>query len=194
MAHDLELWLVRHGESEFGAQRRIAGWADPPLSTLGEQQAEALRPFLDGHSFTSAWSSDLNRAITTARLAWGEVPSDRRLREISFGSLEGLSFDAIDLPLAKQLLEFREFAAPDGESIEQVRSRAHEFVAQLEPGRHLLFVHGGIIRLFSQDLGVDRFVPTGTVVGIDWQQQQLLFVHPATDDQAIYPGVPVPAE
>jgi probable phosphoglycerate mutase len=46
----------------------------------------------------------------------------------------------------------------------------------LEPGRHLLFVHGGVIRVLTQDLGVDRFVPTGSLLGLDWVAQEVLFV------------------
>ena len=46
----------------------------------------------------------------------------------------------------------------------------------LEPGRHLLFVHGGVIRALTQDLGLDRFVATGSVVGLDWEASEILFV------------------
>jgi probable phosphoglycerate mutase len=57
------------------------------------------------------------------------------------------------------------------------RDRVVAFVAALEPGRHLLFVHGGVIRVLTQDLGMDRFVPTGSVVGLDWTAARVLFVH-----------------
>lgn len=175
----MELWLVRHGETTFGAQRRLAGWADPPLTDQGRQEAEALRPFLNGHHFDSTWSSDLQRAITTSRLAWGEVSADRRLREISFGDLEGCAYDAIDQDLSRALFGFhRHFSAPNGESLTTTRARLDQFLSEIGPGRHLLFVHGGVIRLLTQHLGVDRFVPTGTVVGVDWHQQCLLFIHP----------------
>jgi probable phosphoglycerate mutase len=173
----MELWLVRHGETTYGAQRRLAGWADPPLSQVGEQEAAALRPFLNGHSFESIWSSDLSRAVATSRLAWGDVPSDQRLREVNFGDLEGCAYEEIDHHLAAALLDFTEFSAPNGESLEQTRTRVDSFLGELEPGRHLLFVHGGVIRLLTQSLGVDRFVATGSVVGVDWQRQRLLFVH-----------------
>jgi probable phosphoglycerate mutase len=178
----MELWLVRHGETTFGAQRRLAGWADPPLSDKGEHEAEALRPFLNGHHFDSVWSSDLQRAITTSRLAWGQVSADQRLREINFGDLEGCAFEEIDLDMARALLAFQEFAAPNGESLTETRTRIDEFLHELGPGRHLLFVHGGVIRLLTRHLGVDRFVATGTVVGVDWDRQRLLFVHPEASE------------
>ena len=50
------------------------------------------------------------------------------------------------------------------------------FTTELPAGRHLLFVHGGVIRVLTQDLGLDRFVPTGTLVGLDWSERRVLFV------------------
>ena len=55
----------------------------------GERQAAALRPRLAGQAFDSVWASDLDRAVNTARLAWGEPRQDARLREMSFGALGG---------------------------------------------------------------------------------------------------------
>jgi probable phosphoglycerate mutase len=123
------------------------------------------------------WSSDLARALTTARLAWGEPRSDRRLREVDFGDLEGQSYDQVDLEFAEIFMKFRDFRIPGGESHRELSDRVFAFVAELPPGRHLLFVHGGVIRVLTQDLGVDRFVPTGSVVGVDWSARRLLFVY-----------------
>ena len=55
--------------------------------------------------------------------------------------------------------------------------REYVFVDELPRGRHLLFVHGGVIRILTQDLGLDRFVATGSVVGVDWTRRELLFVN-----------------
>jgi probable phosphoglycerate mutase len=172
----VELWLVRHGETTYNAARRIAGWCDPPLTDLGRHQAAAVKPKLDGMEFTSVWSSDLQRAVETSRLAWGEAVPDPRIRECSFGIYEGMPFEEVDAADAKVFLGFRDFAMPDGDSHESFLRRIEGFVNALPPGRHLLFVHGGVIRILTQDLGVDRFVPTGSVVGVDWTNRRLLFV------------------
>jgi len=176
MERALELWLVRHGETTYSASKRVAGWSDPPLTDNGRHQAEALRSVIDGRQFAGVWSSDLQRAIESARLAWGEPQTDRRLRECNFGALEGCTYEEADSTYAEVFHEFRDFQAPDGESHESFRSRVHEFVDALEPGNHLLFVHGGVIRLLIQNLGVDRFIPTGSLVGLDWAAQEVLFV------------------
>lgn len=172
----VELWLVRHGETTYNAARRVAGWCDPPLTELGREQAVAVGPKLDGTDFASVWSSDLQRAVETSRLAWGEATRDQRLRECNFGVYEGCRFGEIDTSDAEIFLGFREFDMQDGDSHETFLTRIAGFVDELPPGRHLLFVHGGVIRILTQDLGVDRFVPTGTVVGVDWTNRKLLFV------------------
>jgi len=172
----VELWLVRHGETTYNAARRLAGWCDPPLTELGRSQAKAVGAVLDGAVFDSVWSSDLQRAVETSRLAWGEATPDPRLRECNFGVYEGLPFDEVDRSDASVFLEFRDFHMKEGDSHATFLGRVGGFVEDLPPGRHLLFVHGGVIRILTQDLGVDRFVGTGSVVGVDWTGRRLLFV------------------
>jgi probable phosphoglycerate mutase len=176
MKAPLELWLVRHGETTYSASKRVAGWSNPPLTDNGRQQAEALRSVIDGRRFAGVWSSDLQRAVESARLAWGEPKTDRRLRECDFGALEGCTYEEADTTYGEVFSEFRDFQAPDGESHESFRGRVFDFVDSLEPGIHLLVVHGGVIRILTQDLGVDRFVPTGSVVGLDWNARKILFM------------------
>lgn len=169
-----ELWLVRHGETPASKGRTLAGWADVPLTAHGEEQASALRPLLAGGRFDGVWSSNLRRAITTARLAWGEPRQDERLREMSFGSLEGMPWETLDPTIQEGLARFEGFAAPGGESFEGVRSRVLSFVEGLLPGRHVLFTHGGVVRLLSREVGEDTFVPTGTLLVVDWDARRLV--------------------
>jgi probable phosphoglycerate mutase len=172
--HHRELWLVRHGETPASRGRTLAGWTDVPLTERGEAQAAALRPMLAGERFEGVWSSDLRRAMTTARLAWGEPRTDRRLRELSFGELEGADYTTMDPKLKEGLMRFEGFAPPGGESFEQLRARVMSFVDELPAGRHALFTHGGVVRLLAREVGEDRFVPTGTLLVTDWDSRRLL--------------------
>ena len=172
--NDRELWLVRHGETPASRGRRLAGWTDVPLTDRGERQAAALRPVLENEEFDGVWSSDLVRAVTTARLAWGEPTLDRRLRELNFGDLEGSDFMALEPQVQDDVLRFEDFAAPGGESLEELRTRVMSFIESMPPGRHLLFAHGGVVRLFARDVGHDRFVPTGTLLVVSWESRTLL--------------------
>ena len=173
----MELWLVRHGETTYSHGKRVAGWSDPPLTELGRTQAQALRAVFDGSAFDGVWSSDLVRAVESARLAWGEPVADRRLRECNFGTLEGCTYAEADGDYAAVFRTFRSFQSPEGESHDQLRERVHGFLASLAPGRHLLVVHGGVIRVITQDLGLDRFVATGSLVVVDWAARRLLRLH-----------------
>jgi len=170
----LELWLVRHGETTRSAAHEVAGWSDPPLTDRGRREVQRLKGFLAGQRFDGVWSSDLRRSVESARLAWGEPVQDVRLREINFGELEERPFAEVDPHVASEVMEFRDFHLPGGESFQSFRDRIEAFVHELPPGRHLLFVHGGVIRALTQDLGLDRFVPTATVVVVDWPRRNIL--------------------
>jgi 2,3-bisphosphoglycerate-dependent phosphoglycerate mutase len=186
-----ELWLVRHGETPASKGRTLAGWADVPLTAHGEDQASALRPLLAGERFESVWSSDLRRAVTTARLAWGEARRDERLREMNFGELEGLPWETLDPRWQEGLARFEGFAAPGGEAFADLRARVFSFVDALGPGRHLLFTHGGVVRLLSREAGEDHFVPTGTLLVLDWDARRLVS---RTDGEGeASQGLPAPA-
>ena len=186
-----ELWLVRHGETPASLARTLAGWADVPLTGRGEEQARALRPVLEDERFEGIWSSDLSRAVATARLAWGEPRQDARLREMSFGSLEGQPWETLDARLQEGIARFEGFAAPGGESFDALRSRVLAFVDGLEPGRHLVFTHGGVVRLLSREVGEDHFVPTGTLLVVDWEDRRLVSRRDGEGEASR--GLPTPA-
>jgi probable phosphoglycerate mutase len=158
------LWLVRHGETAWSAAGRLNGWRDLSLSDRGRAQARALADRLRGRRFHAIWSSDLRRAIETARLAYGEPNVDRRLRELDFGALEGRTWQELDEPTRCALIDFEGFEASDGESVASMRSGVMSFVGDLEAGDHLVFTHGGVIRLLMRATGTDRSVSPGEFV------------------------------
>lgn len=167
MTTSRELWLVRHGETTWNFENRLAGWSDVPLTAAGREQAAALRPKLAGRAFDSVWSSDLERAVDTARLAFGEPVRESRLREMGFGELEGAAWADIPAEHTRAILEFHSFSMPGGERFEAFAARVRGFLDELPPGRHLVFTHGGVIRLLTRDAGADRFVRNGALVVID---------------------------
>jgi len=178
----LELWLVRHGQTVANQRAQFSGHSDVALTAQGVAEARALRPLVRGVSFQGVWSSDLQRAVRTARLAWGEPQVDRRLREMDFGDLEGRRWDELEPELAEALLAFDDFEAPGGETLAELSARVDGFLAELPAGRHLLVTHGGVVRLLTRRLGMNRFLPNTVVVALDWTAQQVLFVRePDTD-------------
>lgn len=159
----LELWLIRHGETDWNRERRIQGQQPNPLSALGELQARQLGARLAGERFDAVYASDLKRAVQTAALALpGYAPVyDARLREVGRGVLEGqLGADLVgeqrDLYAAVQgdLLNVR---PPGGENYRDVGVRAVAWLESLpEVGKIAAVTHGGVIfALLHHVVGVE---------------------------------------
>ncbi|MCB9520432.1 MAG: histidine phosphatase family protein [Myxococcales bacterium] len=166
--------FVRHAETTANASRTIAGWHDVPLTPRGEDQARALRPLLEGRSFDSIWSSDLQRAVHTARLAGFEPALEPRVRELDFGELDGRVWDDIAAQYAEHFATFGTFQAPGGESVETLRRRVLAFVDDLEVGDHLVFSHGGVLRTVLAELGERRFVANCTILVVNWTRRAVV--------------------
>ena len=153
--------LLRHAQSEWNADGRWQGWADPPLSPEGTAAASAARahPALD--SIDAVASSDLARALTTAELLaagreWPAVLPLRGLRERGAGDWTGLTRAEIEVRWPGALAA-RFADIPGGESVTAVTARAivalHR-IAEHHPGRSVLAVsHGALIRGLAHHLG-----------------------------------------
>jgi probable phosphoglycerate mutase len=170
----VRLWLARHGETAWNVVHRFQGWADIELTATGRAQANALGARLAGRRFDRVWSSDLGRAVETARLAVGEPTTDRRLREIDFGTLEGLVWDQLGEEVRLALRGFDGFQAPGGESMAAFKQRVLEFIAELGPGDHLVVTHGGVIRMLTRECGADGFPAPTELVGLDWDTRRVI--------------------
>jgi broad specificity phosphatase PhoE len=144
------LFLVRHGESTWNAERRLQGQLDPPLSELGREQARALTAIVDGVPDDRVVCSDLTRARETAELI-GLRPAryDPRWREIDVGSWAGRTAAEIDAQDAA-LTNWRGGPrhAPDGESWDAFATRVAGALDELieAGGPWIVICHGGCVR------------------------------------------------
>jgi probable phosphoglycerate mutase len=118
--------------------------------------------------FDGVWTSDLARASEFARLASGPAVADPRLREIDFGDLEGKLWRDCDPPTRDALARFDGFVAPGGESVTQLEHRVAEFVAEIGSGEHLIFTHGGVVRLLTRRHGVASNPAPGELTIMEW--------------------------
>jgi probable phosphoglycerate mutase len=159
-----QVWLLRHCSTVSGEEGRLLGWRDEPLSPTGREHALSLRTEVEEIAPDHVWSSDMRRAVETARLAAREPKVDGRLREIDFGRLEGSIWERCSVRHREALARFDGFTAPGGESLDQLRERVHAFVEELGPGRHLLVTHGGVVRLLLREAGDPRQVEPGTLI------------------------------
>ena len=169
-----EVWLLRHGATEWSEAGRYCGQADPPLSGRGRLQVFSRRSELARIAFHHVWSSDLQRCVETSRIVIGDATLDTRLREFDFGDVEGLLFDDLDEATQSGLIAFDGFTAPGGETVSEFQDRIEEFFGELAGGRHLIITHGGVIRFLLRQLGHDFRVPPGALVHLSaWSPNRL---------------------
>jgi broad specificity phosphatase PhoE len=178
-----QVWLARHGETEWSRDGRHTGLTEIPLTDLGRGQAEALGARLAGHRFSLVLTSPRSRATETARLAGfadAAVP-DPDLAEWDYGALEGRRTAEITAEYPGWTIWTGPW--PGGETADQVSARADRVLARcLEPdvrGDALLFGHGHMLRvLAARWLGLagqsgSLFgLSTATVSVLGWERER----------------------
>lgn len=149
--------LIRHGETVFNIEGKIQGSLDSPLTEIGVQQAKAVASRLRHTSLSKIYTSDLGRALSTAKLiaqpANHPLVPDERLREREMGIFQGLTFDIIAQQYPDDLAQLRvadaDYIPPGGESAQQTRERAWAALNDLadrHPGEQIAVVsHGAVI-------------------------------------------------
>lgn len=156
-----ELLFIRHGETAWNAERRLQGHLDIPLNAEGERQAAALGQALASERLDAIVSSDLQRAMQTARAVAAprgmQVLVDKGLRERCFGAFEGLLYDEIALRFPHDHAAWKardpDARYPQGvhaaetlnEFFARVRSAVERLVHQRPCRKMALVTHGGVL-------------------------------------------------
>ena len=164
MQRTTQVLLIRHGQSEGNAAGRFGGHTGTPLSARGRKQAEATAKTLASESVTAIYSSDLPRAIESAKplslLTGLTVQTSEAFRERSVGVMEGLAFEeaAEQHPDQYAALLRRDFdhVLAGGESYRQLLDRAwgklDEVISQNQNGRIVVYSHTGTICILALHL------------------------------------------
>ncbi|HKG39189.1 MAG TPA: histidine phosphatase family protein [Conexibacter sp.] len=153
-----ELWLARHGETEWSRARRHTGRTDIPLTARGEEQAAALGSRLRGVRFALVLTSPLERARRTAELAgFGDAMAfDPDLMEVDYGEYEGRT--TAEIHRSRPDWDLWRDGCPGGETIAEAAARAERVIARVRgvDGPVLLVGHGHLTRtLASRALTLD---------------------------------------
>ena len=142
------LYLVRHGETDWNAQRRIQGSTDIPLNDTGRAQAAATAELLARRRFDAVVASPLSRAAETgaiiaARLGLPEPAAYPGLAERSYGDAEGLTDDQV-------LAQYPDDVIPGRESRSALLARVTETLGEIavrfDGGVVVVATHGAVIR------------------------------------------------
>ena len=131
-----------HGTTTDNENNMSSGWNDVKLSELGIQQSKDLTKLTADKSFDAVFTSDLSRALDSAKLAWGDkypTFADKRLRECNYGDLNGQDSEVVEPMQEKSITT----PMPNGESYEDVKARIADFLDSIKSeynGKHIAIV------------------------------------------------------
>ena len=149
--NEAEIWLVRHGETEWSLTGQHTGSTDIPLTENGERQAEELGRTLADHEFVRVLSSPKARALDTCRRAgYGDVVElTDDLVEWDYGDYEGRR--TIDIRKERPGWTLWTGGVPNGETAQQVGARAGRVIDDVERtgGDVAVFAHGHVLRVLT---------------------------------------------
>jgi broad specificity phosphatase PhoE len=152
--------FIRHAETDMAGT--FCGHSNPPINARGRQQIQTLMNILNGEEINYIFTSDLERAAYTASTladAFG-IPCIKKpdLREINFGSWEGLTWQEIQEQDEAYALRWTEtypnLPAPGGESFADFQTRVIAEVTQIlnssDRQQAAVVTHGGVMRVVLQ--------------------------------------------
>ncbi|MEN8697884.1 MULTISPECIES: histidine phosphatase family protein [Bacillus] len=153
----LDLYFVRHGETEWNKAGRMQGRLDSNLTEKGLREAERLGEHLQEMQFDEIISSPSSRTIQTAEKLAGStaaIRTDERLMEIHLGQWQGKTGDEIKMLFPEQYgyywNEPAKFENPEGETFPDVKTRLAGFLQELgdsrSTGKILIVTHAVVIK------------------------------------------------
>jgi 2,3-bisphosphoglycerate-dependent phosphoglycerate mutase len=186
-----ELILLRHGQSQWNLENRFTGWVDVPLSERGVAEARAAGNKLRGRRIDRLYTSVLQRAIETARIALetagiDSLPTvrDAALNERMYGDLQGKNKDEARREFGEEQVKLwrrsYDVRPPAGESLADTAARVVPYwtstiLPDIQAGRNVLIAaHGNSLRALAMHLeGLTREqvlaleIPTGEPILYD---------------------------
>lgn len=159
MIHLTDLFLIRHGQTQWNLENRIQGNMDSPLTDLGRQQARWLSETYRDEAFDRIYTSTLDRAYETAKILRGdrkiEIIRLDSLKEIHFGEWEGKAFLELreEKPEAFDAFRFtpESFRPAGGETFQEAQNRivgaVREILRKNRGEKLALVIHGAVLKL-----------------------------------------------
>lgn len=172
MKKPTQLFVVRHGETQWNIEKRLQGHQDSPLTPKGVAQTEALARSLYQHEFSAVYASDLKRTRLTAEklvaLKGYDIHFVSCLRERNLGIFQGYTRQEIAEHFPEKAQYFLknevDYPIPEGESLSAFTERClhclENIAAKHENERILIITHGGVLTcLFKTVVGIPLQTP-----------------------------------
>lgn len=186
-----QLFLLRHGESQWNLENRFTGWVDIPLSSRGEEEAKEAGLKLKSLPIDCAYTSILRRAIDTLNIALKvaekngiPIRKNAALNERHYGDLQGLNKEETAKKFGKdKVLLWRrsyDIAPPGGESLKDTAARTLPYfkkviLEDLRQGKNILIAaHGNSLRAIVMEiekLSPEEILKVEIPTGVPWIYQ-----------------------
>ncbi|RHW61356.1 alpha-ribazole phosphatase [Clostridium botulinum] len=160
----MNIYLIRHGETEHNKRKNFYGKLDVGLNEKGKEQSYKVGELLKDVKFNKIYISDRKRTRETAERILEKnkfydkekniIYKDEKINELDFGIFEGKSYEEIGSLYPKEQekweKDWKNFAPPKGESAVVFYNRVENFMKHIqkeEDGNYLIVTHGGVIRM-----------------------------------------------
>lgn len=181
----VELWLIRHGETEWSLSGAHTSRTDIPLTDHGRRRAEELRDFLKGTTFAKVLTSPMQRARETCDIAGfgGQAVVESGLMEWDYGESEGKTTAEMRTKYGDPAWSVWTNEIVGGETVEHVGERADGVIADALVGladdsKVALFAHAHILRILAARwIGLEARggkllgLGTGSVSVLGWERE-----------------------
>ena len=189
MSVGTELWLMRHGETEWSLSGAHTSRTDIPLTEQGRKRAEKLRDYLKGTKFDAAFVSPMQRARETCAIGGfgAQAVVDDGLKEWDYGIFEGKTTPEIRAEIPGWSVWKDTIVG--GETVEHVGERADAVIARAlaaapSGGKVALFAHAHILRILAvRWIGLEAragslfALGTGSVSVLGWERETRVVEH-----------------
>jgi broad specificity phosphatase PhoE len=189
----VEIVFETHSTSTDNEAGIATGWLDGTLSPFGRQQAVQLGARRRADGLTAVFTSDLARAVETARIAFAdsEIPvhRDPRLRECDYGELNGAPASVIERERSRRVAE----PFPGGESYRQAVERVRKFLADVATefqGKRILVIGHSATRWALEHILDGVELEQLVAAPFEWQEGWS-FVLESSSPRAAEPGRPL---
>ncbi len=156
----MKIYFTRHGQTEWNVAGKLQGWQNSKLTNKGIESAKRLSQRLKDVDFDLIYSSSQARAVETAELIRGDKDTDiitlEDLREIGFGSWEGMKIDDIKDRYSEQYDTYLNrphlYKPTEGETLEDIYNRlesALEAILSNDVENILLVSHGVTLKVLT---------------------------------------------
>lgn len=177
----MNIVIFRHGQTDWNVEGRLQGSTNTPLNELGIAQAKSLGLRLAKFNFDLIISSDLDRALNTAKSLLDhqscKIEADIRLREISLGDAEGMT--VTEVKKKYNIENFRDFNFPGREDTASIGQRVNQLIDELYSAGYktvALSSHGGVVwnwlRLWTNE--VEQVANTDAFL-LKWDGQSAIY-------------------